>query len=186
MNAIKKGWALAALFACLGAVAQTPVNTTPSRGTLDEAARSGCDGVSVVVQRCADDPRDAKPAPKAADPLTRSRAATKAAFDRRDRRSQAEAASGAKPADGGSPGDPQRLQSVTVTGTSTETPTLEEILQRALNPTQSAVPGPNGTVSRYAPDGTRYDCIAKCVGPACCATVRALPNPARESNSIGR
>ena len=49
----------------------------------------------------------------------------------------------------------------------------------------AVVVSPNGTVSKYAPNGTRYDCIEKCVGPACCVEVRALPNPARDVNSIG-
>ena len=168
------------------AVAQSSITTTPSRRTLDEATQGSCDGVSVIVQRCAAKPADAgataaKPAP---DPLGRSRAPPRA---------------GSPPAAGGAPaaalkgddvpastpvGDAQRLGGVTVTGRqAAPPPSVEEVLQRALAPTPQS---PDGTVSHYGADGVRYDCIQKCIGPACCATVRSMPNPARDSNSIGR
>ena len=80
----------------------------------------------------------------------------------------------------------QRLETVNVTGDADTAPSVEGVLQRALNPPPDGVPGPNGTVSHYGLDGARTDCIAKCVGPMCCVTVRSLPNPARDSNGIGR
>ena len=165
--------------------AQTTGDAAATRRAVGEAAQTGCDGVSVVVQRCSA-PVDDGPN-KADDALTRSRAAAKAAFDRRDRRARDDAMKGEPPPSDAPVGNAQRLGTVTVTGKGDEpAPSVEDVLQRALNPGADGVPGPNGTVSRYAPDGTRYDCIAKCVGPMCCATVRSLPNPARDSNSIGR
>ena len=168
------------------AVAQ-PVNTTPSRQVLEDASRDTCDGVSVIVQRCAAQPDAASASKPADDALTRSRAAAKAAFDRRDRRARA-AALEEKPAVDGDAAPvvgAQRLGGVTVTGaTDDAAASVEDVFQRALNPAKGGVPGPNGTTSTYAPDGMRYDCITKCVGPACCATVRTLPNPARDSNGI--
>lgn len=179
------------LFACGAADAQQPINTEPSRQTLEEASRDSCDGVSEVVKRCANRSRDANR--PATDALSRSRAATKAAFDRRDRRSR-DAALQSTQADVSAPpvgstndaplGVGRRLDAVTVTGTVDAAPSIEEVLQRALNPAAGGVPGPNGTTSTYAPDGMRYDCISKCVGPACCATVRSLPNPSRDANGI--
>ena len=169
-----------AMFATLpvAAVAQT-VDPTPSRATLVEAARESCDGVSVVVQRCA-----ARPAKSSDDALVKSRAATKAAFERRDNAARAAALQGVNQPLGSPAERPERLAPVTVTGRGADHPdSIEQVLQRALAP--PVVP-PDGTVSHYGPDGLRYDCIAKCVGPACCATVRSLPNPARDSNSIGR
>lgn len=176
------------LFVAVGAaVAQTAVNTTPSRETLDEASRATCDGVSIVVQRCAAKPDDA--ATKAStDALTRSRATTKAAFDRRDSRARAAALKGETPEPTTAAGDAQRLGGVSVTGKADEQSlSIEQVLQRALNPNSEGVLSPDGkTISRYGLNGSRYDCIAKCVGPACCVEVRALPNPARDSNAIGR
>lgn len=163
-----------------------PLNTTPSRQAIDEAARARCEGVSVVVRQCLAQPEPGN-ADKSDDPLTRSRARAKAAFDRRDRRTQQDAQGGNDDAvnDAASAGKAQRLAPVVVTGSATELPlTIEEILQRALNPQQ--VVSPNGTVTTYGVDGTRTECIARCIGPMCCATVRARPDPARESNSIGR
>ncbi len=185
--------ALVFLLACAAAGAQQAINTEPSRQTLEEASRDSCEGVSEVVRRCANRPQEADKKP-AADPLTKSRAATKAAFDRRDRRSRDAALQAAPVPDAAAaaPGAAQdapigvgkRLDGVTVTGTADAEPSLEDVLQRALNPAAGGVPGPNGTTSTYAPDGVRRDCISKCVGPACCATVRTLPNPARDSNGI--
>jgi hypothetical protein len=180
------GWSLFLVVAVGAAFAQADVNTTPSRATLDEASRASCDGVSVVVQRCAAQPDDA--ASKPTDALTKSRAATKAAFDRRDSRGRAAALKGETP-DADTPvGDAQRLGGVTVTGKSAEAPlSVEQVMQRALNPNIDGVLSADGkTITHYGLDGSRYDCVAKCVGPFCCTEIRALPNPARDSNSIGR
>jgi hypothetical protein len=160
------------------------VVTTPSKKTLEDASNDNCEAVSSVVQRCARNPVAVPPEKKGDDELERSRAAAKAAFDRRDRQGQADALKGT-PTSGNTPvGDAQRLGGVTVTGTNGEpAKSVEGTLQKALEqPTVS----PNGTVSKYAPNGSRYDCIEKCIGPACCVEVRQLPNPARDSNSIGR
>ncbi|MEO8936432.1 MAG: hypothetical protein ABI277_17125 [Burkholderiaceae bacterium] len=171
----------------IGITVAQPVDTTPSRQTVQDAAQQSCDGVSVVVQRCAAKADDTTPQKAGDDALAKSRAATKAAFDRRDKRARDAALDGSVVPANTPVGDAQRLGGVTVTGQASDNPlSVEDILQRALNPGTGEVPGPNGTVSRFGPDGTRYDCIAKCVGPACCATIRSLPNPARESNSIGR
>lgn len=174
------------LVAAFGAaIAQAPVNTTPSRQTIEDAAQTGCDGASVVVRRCAEAPPEpAKKKPD--DALTKSRAATKAAFDRRDRLARDAALQGT-PVPASTPvGNAERLGPVTVTGRAIDDPpSIEEVLQRALNPPSIEV-SPNGTVTHYGIDGSRRECIAKCVGPACCMTIRSLPNPARESNSIGR
>ncbi len=175
------------LMAATAAHAQSAtLNTTPSRQAIDEAARANCEGVSVVVRQCVAQP-DASKSDKNDDRLTRSRARAKAAFDRRDRRTRQDAQGGNDDAVNGAAeaGRAQRLAPVVVTGSATELPlTIEEILQRALNPQQ--VVSPNGTVTTYGADGTRTECIARCIGPMCCATVRARPDPARESNSIGR
>ena len=170
-------------WATIGGSHAQSVDPTPSKKTLEEASKDNCENVSSVVQRCAQNAAPTPPAKKG-DDLTRSRAATKAAFDRRDKQGQTNAQKGAPPSSNTPVGDAQQLGGVTVTGKQ-EAPkkTVEQTLQDALEqPTVS----PNGTVSKYAPNGTRYDCIAKCVGPACCVEVRQLPNPARESNSIGR
>ena len=186
MKTVLRAVVVCGLLVLGSASAQSDVNTKPTRETLEEAARVSCDGVSVVVQRCAGKADDA--AKPSADPLTRSRATTKAAFDRRDSRGRAAALKGETP-DANTPvGDAQRLGGVTVTGKSAEAPlSIEQVLQRALNPNTEGVLSADGkTISRYGLDGARYDCVAKCVGPACCKEIRALPNPARESNSIGR
>ena len=188
----RHGWVRAASLVVVAgslqtsAVAQGVVTTMPSRQVLDEASQGTCDGVSVIVQRCASKPADAAaPDSKAApDPLVRSRAATKAAFDRRDSRARDAALKGGAVPSNTPVGDAQRLGGVTVTGRQADPPpSVEEVLQRALAPTPTS---PDGTVSHYGADGVRYDCIAKCIGPACCATVRSMPNPARDSISIGR
>ncbi len=160
------------------------INTTASRQAIEEASRADCEGVSVVVRRCVAQP-DANRADKSDDSLTRSRARTKAAFDRRDRRARQDALEGnAATNDRASDARAQRLAPVTVTGNAAEPPpSIEQILQRALNPQAIS---PNGTVTSYAPDGARVECIARCVGPMCCLTLRNRPDPARESNSIGR
>lgn len=186
MNSAYRSLALVLLVVVGATAAQTGVNTTPSRATLDEASRASCDGVSVVVQRCVAQPDDA--ATKAPDALTKSRANAKAAFDRRDSRARAAALKGETPAPTTAEGDAQRLGGVSVTGKADDPAlSIEQVLQRALNPNSDGTLSPDGkTISRYGLNGSRYDCIAKCVGPACCTEVRALPNPARESNSIGR
>lgn len=165
-----------------GAASAQSVDPTPSRATLEEASRDDCEGVSVVVRRCAKPP----PATKATgreDALTRSRAAAKASFDRRARRARDEALAGGART-GSSDGAAERLAPVTVTGRADDTPpSVEEVLQRALAPVEAS---PTGTVMRYGPDGTRSECISGCRGPMCCLTTRERPNPARESNSIGR
>jgi hypothetical protein len=168
----------------IGQVLAQSVVTTPSKKTLEDASRDDCANVSSVVQRCESPPPDQPPAKKGDDALTKSREATKAAFDRRDQRARDEALKG-QPTGNTPVGDAQELGTVTVTAKAVEDkPSIEEILQKALSPTQSISNG-NGTTSRYAPNGSRIDCIEKCVGPACCVEVRALPNPARDSNSIG-
>lgn len=165
------------------AAAQAGVNTAPSRQTLEEAARDGCDGVSVVVARCAGKTDDV-PAGQGNDPLTRSRAAAKAAFDRRERAARGAALDGSRAT---TSGDAERLGPVTVTGRTTEDQGVEQVLQRALNPNTEGTLSPDGkTISHSGLNGSRFDCVAKCVGPMCCVEVRAMPNPARESNSIGR
>jgi hypothetical protein len=163
--------------------AQQSVVTTPSKKTLEDASADNCETVSSVVQRCAQNPVAAPPAKKSDDELERSRAATKAAFDRRDRQGQADALKGTPT--GNTPvGDAQQLGGVTVTGKSGEpTKSVEDTLQKAL---EQPAASPNGITSKYAPNGSRYDCIEKCVGPFCCTEVRQLPNPARDTNSIGR
>jgi len=168
------------------AFAQQAVDTTPSKKTIEDAAAEGCDGVSSVMRRCADQAaaaakRDADA--KSDDALTRSRAATKAAFDRRDQRARDDALKGEPPPVSTPVGDAQKLGGVEVTGKSDNPQSVEEVIQKALNPASAS--NGNGTTSRYAPNGSRYDCIEKCVGPACCVEVRSMPDPARNSNSIG-
>jgi hypothetical protein len=169
----------------IGQVLAQSVVTTPSKKTLEEASKDDCANVSSVVQRCESTSPDQAPAKKSDDGLTKSREATKAAFDRRDQRARDEALKG-QPAAANTPvGDAQELGAVTVTAKAVDDkPSVEEILQKALSPPPAMSNG-NGTTSRYAPNGSRFDCIEKCVGPACCVEVRALPNPARDSNSIG-
>ena len=166
-----------------------PVDTTASRQALEDASRDRCDGVSVVVRRCVAQP-DTRHSDKADDSLTRSRARAKAAFDRRDRRTRQDALDGIEETSGNaaggtaSRGGAQRLAPVVVTGNAAEPgASVEEILQRALNP---QVVSQSGTVTTYGPDGARNECIARCVGPMCCLTLRNRPDPARESSSIGR
>ena len=183
---VQSGLVFCGLLLSSAALAQSdPVQTTPSRREIAEALREGCDRVSVVVRRCAEQPVTSNP-DKTDDPLTRSRARAKAAFDRRDRGARQDALEGNTDATGDavSGGNAQRLAPVIVTGSAAELPpSVEEILQRALNP---QVISPNGTVTTYGLDGTRTECIARCVGPMCCLTLRNRSDPARESNSIGR
>ncbi len=164
------------------------VNATPTRETIEDAARDSCDGVSVIVRRCAEAAPAATRAAEPDDSLTRSRARARAAFDRRDRQQRQDALDAANApktsASAPSAANTQKLAPVVVTGNAVqEPPTVEEILQKALSPPQVS---PNGTVTSYAPDGARIECIAKCIGPMCCVTLRALPDPAHQSNSIGR
>ncbi len=169
------------------ASAQTRVNTTPTREALDEATRDDCEGVSVIVVRCA--PKPDQPAAKTAtDPLTKSRATTKAAFDRRDNRGRAAALGGTPAPASTAVGDANRLGGVTVTGAAGDKDlSIQETLQRALNPNTEGTLSEDGkTISRPGLNGSRYDCVAKCVGPACCVEVRAMPNPSRDLNAIGR
>ncbi len=186
--------AVAILIACIvvPADAQKTIDPTPSRQVLEDAAAAGCDGVSTVVRRCADQPQQtgakdggAKDAAgRSIDPLTRSRDAAKQSFDRRDQRGRDDALKGEPPPTSTPVGDATRLGDVTVTGKgATDAPNVEDVLQRALAPTPSSK---TGTVSHFSADGTRYDCVEKCYGPACCVAVRSMPDPAHNSNSIGR
>ena len=166
--------------------AQAKVDTQPSRKVLEEAAAESCTGVSVVVSRCAPSvvDADAKKAGAAKDPLSRSSAKAKAALARREQQAAQDALDGKKP-DPDSSSPAARLDPIIVTGSGAELPpTVEEIIQRALNPGQEVTSG--GTTVRYAPDGARIECIARCTGPLCCKTIKSRPDPARESNSIGR
>jgi len=168
------------------AFAQQAVDTAPSKKTLEDAAAEGCDGVSSVIRRCADQAAEAAKrdaAKKSDDALIRSRAAAKAAFDRQDQRGRDDALKGEAPSVSTPVGDAQKLGGVEVTGKSVNPQSVEEVIQKALNP--PSVSNGNGTTSRYAPNGSRYDCIEKCVGPACCVEVRSMPDPAHSSNSIG-
>ncbi len=74
---------------------------------------------------------------------------------------------------------------MTVTGAADDDKPAGDVLQRALQPPAGVSTG-NGTVMKYGPNGTRIECVEKCFGPACCVELRAIPNPAREINSIGR
>ncbi len=185
--------ATAAILLVMAAIAMTasgsiaaPVDQTPSKQTLEESSKDDCEGVSSVVQRCAPKVNADVAAPKADDALTRSRAKTKAGFDRIDRQNRNDALKGAPPSVNTPVGDAQQLGGVTVTGKAADDkPSVEDVLQRAIGPT-GGVPNGNGTVTKYTPNGTRYECVEKCVGPACCIELRATPNPAREVNSIGR
>lgn len=177
-----------------------PLKLEPSREVIERSANEGCSDSSVVVQRCppkspatsnAVRGSNAPSAPASRDELARSRDRTKAAFDRRDRRARQDALENKPPpvtgasADSSGPGA-QELQRVTVTGSSTAEPppTVEEVLQKALSPEQTVLP--NGNSMTYGPNGDRTECQANCVGPMCCKVMRARPDPARESNSIGR
>lgn len=184
-----RGLALCAAFAVGAGHAQTdPADNTVSRQAIEQSAQDHCEGVSVVVQRCVTPPEE-KSGRKADDPLTRSRVRAKAAFDLHDRRARQEALDAGDGAAGADPGAPahgkaEQLAPVIVTGRAVEPhATIEEILQRALAP---PVVSPNGTVTTYGVDGARTECIARCVGPMCCVTLRPRPDPARDSNSIGR
>jgi hypothetical protein len=163
-------------------VAQT-VDTTPSRKTLDQSSKDDCSAVSAVVQRCAQLPKDTIAKPPA-DELTKSRETTKQAFDREDRQQAADVLKAGKPSVNTPVGDAQQLGGVTVTGKSDKQLSVEEVLQRAIGP-PTGVSNGNGTVSHYGPNGTRYDCIEKCIGPACCAEVRTIPNPVRQTSGFG-
>jgi len=180
----------AAVAVALAVHAQTtaPINVTPSRDTLEQAARDSCDNTSVVVQRCLEQQHDATgaPTPAPADELTRSRERAKDAFDRRTRQQQKQAMDGKSDAAPTADGEAQRLAPVTVTGAATADPPPqpEEVIQKALDPRTNVLA--NGNTVTYGPDGERTECQAHCVGPMCCKVVRALPNPARLSNSIGQ
>ncbi len=184
---LARGLAVMAIAMAGLAMAQTGVTKAPSRQSIEDAARDNCEGVSVIVQRCAPQPDDAAKKKTAADPLTKSRAATKAAFDRKDGRSRAAAIAGEKPSSNTPVGDAERLGGVTVTGTADDKPSVEGVLQKALNPGVDGVLSDDGkTITKSGLNGSRYECVAKCVGPACCTEIRALPNPARDALSIGR
>ena len=173
--------ACAVLFTSAGVHAQI---TVPQK-VIEDAAKEGCDPNSVVVKNCLPPATNVAPK-KSDDALTKSRERTKAAFDRRDRRGQEDAAEGKEPVRTDSASDAQRLAPVTVTGTASAAPapTPEAVIQRALNPDEVVLS--NGNSVKYGPNGERTECQAGCVGPMCCKTVRALPDPARQSNSIGR
>ena len=171
------------VFAMACAFAQQTVDTEPSKKTLEDAAAAGCDGVSTVIRRCADQAKDAAArdaAKRSDDSLTQSRVKAKAAFDRRDRQSRDDALQGNAPA---AAGPAQRLGGVEVTGKGDGTTGVEDGIAKALAPPPSRSNG-DGTTSRYAPNGSRYDCIEKCVGPACCVEVRSMPDPSRVPGGI--
>jgi hypothetical protein len=172
---------LACLFLATGVVFAQALDTTPSKKTLDESSQDNCEAVSSVVQRCAQQPTAARPK----DEITKSGEKAKAGFDRENQRGTADALKGRAPTTNTPVGDAEQLGGVTVTGKSENKLSVEEVLQRAIGPPVGVSNG-NGTVSHYAPNGTRYDCVEKCVGPACCVEIRALPNPAREVSNIGR
>jgi hypothetical protein len=156
------------------------VDTTPSRQTIEDASKDNCQSVSAVVQRCSQVQKDAA----AKDDLSKSLDKAKQGFDRENQRGTADALKGDPPSVNTPVGDAQQLGGVSVTGKSENKLSIEEVLQRALGPANGVSNG-NGTVSHFAPNGTRYDCIEKCVGPACCAEVRAIPNPARQIGGPG-
>ena len=163
------------------AAAQEPLKLAPTsdevRDEVRESRAPRCENASVIVRRCiASQPDQAK----SGDRFEQSRQRAKAAFDRRDR-----AARGARgdDSDASSSGSAQRLAPVVVTGERPEAPlSIEETLQRALQPTLPT--GPTNTIWRN--DGGRTECVARCVGPACCVTFSPQPNSARDVFSIGR
>lgn len=165
------------------AAAQQPLNLAPTRDELIDEVRESraprCENASVVVRRClASRSEQAKPG----DRFEQSRQRAKAAFDRRDRAAREQARDGGDTGASAS-GGAQRLAPIVVTGERPEAPlSIEETLQRALQPTL-----PSGaTTTIWRNDGGRTECVARCVGPACCVTVSPQPNPAREAFSIGR
>ncbi len=129
---------------------------------VDRAANVGLDRPNDDARSCIVDPADARPATGGTTGLAQ----------------RVPPFAGRAP----DPGGAERLKPVTVTGT-TSRPSLEAILQRALAP-PSERSGP--LVSRPGAAGTRYECFASCSGVDCCISVRTTPNPAIESNSIGR
>jgi hypothetical protein len=170
--------------ATTAALAQSPVNTEPSKKTLEDAAAEGCDGVSTVIRRCADQAKDAAArdaAKRSDDALTQSRAKAKEAFDRRDRRASDNALEGKAPVP--SSVGAERLGGVEVTGKADGTTGVEDGIQKALTPPAARSNG-DGTTTKYAPNGIRYDCIEKCVGPACCVELRSIPDPSRVPGGI--
>jgi len=175
------------LLACVVLAVATGVHaqlTVPQK-VIEDAAKEGCDPNSVVVRNCPAPAVNVAPK-KADDALTKSRERAKAAFDRRDRRGQDDAGAGKGPVTTDAKTDAQRLAPVTVTGTASDAPppTPEAVMQKALNPDQTVLE--NGNTVTYGPNGERRECQAGCVGPACCKVLRAMPNPAQQSNSIGR
>ena len=173
--------ACVALFAAQGIHAQVNV---PQK-VIEDAAKEGCDPNSVVVRNCPAPAVNVAPK-KADDALTKSRERAKAAFDRRDRRGQDESAAGKESAKTDAKTDAQRLAPVTVTGSALDAPppTPEAVIQKALNPDQTVLE--NGNTVTYGPNGERRECQAGCVGPMCCKVMRAMPDPAKLSNSMGR
>ena len=164
--------------------APAAIDTEPSKKVLEDAAAEGCDGVSTVIRRCADQAKDAAArdaAKRADDSLGQSRVKAKEAFDRRDRQARDDALQGNPPP--ASAVGAQRLGGVEVTGKADGTTGVEDTIQKALTPPAAQSNG-NGTTSRYGPNGVRYDCIEKCVGPACCVEVRAIPDPSHVPGGI--
>ena len=163
------------------AVAQ-PLKLAPTPDEVQDEVRESraprCENASVVVRRCiASQPDQAKPG----DRFEKSRQRAKAAFDRRDRAAREHARDGAD--NDVSSSGAQRLAPVVVTGERPEAPlSIEETLRRALQPAQPA----GATTTFWRPDGGRTECVARCVGPACCVTVSPQPNSARDVFSIGR
>lgn len=165
------------------AAAQEPLKLAPTRDELHDEVRESraprCENASVVVRRCiATQPAEAK----LGDRFERSRQRARAAFKRRDRAALDQALKGGDTESASNEGA-QRLAPVVVTGERPEAPlTIEETLQRALQPPPANSP----TTTIWSNDGGRTECIARCVGPACCVTVSPQPNAARDVFSIGR
>lgn len=175
------------LLACIASLVMSGVHAqvqVPQK-VIEDAAKEGCDPNSVVVTNCPPPAVDVAPK-KANDELTKSNERAKAAFDRRDRAGRKNAADGKPPEKTDANSDAQRLAPVTVTGNAANAPppTPEAVIQKALNPDQGTLA--NGNSVTYGPDGQRTECQAGCVGPMCCKTERARPDPAKLSNSIGR
>lgn len=172
-------------FACGAtlAAAEEPLKLAPTRDELHDEVRESraprCENASVVVRRCiATRPAEAKPG----DRFERSRQRARAAFERRDRAALDHALKG-DAIDSSSNGLAQKLAPVVVTGERPEAPlSIEETLQRALQPPPANSP----TTTIWRNDGGRTECVARCVGPACCVTVSPQPNAARDVFSIGR
>lgn len=175
---------IALAIVCLASTgsAQDPLTFPMTHEGLRDDLDKRCENASVIVLRCIA-PRQADRS-DSGDALEQSRQRTKAAFDRRDRRSADQPRDGGDAIEALIDGRVQRLAPVIVTGQTpyVPAPTVEQILDRALRP-----PPPSAaTVMVWNNDGGRTECIARCVGPMCCTTVSAQSNPARDAFAIGR